>query len=182
MKAADGRRLHKSKAVRCDGADSFAREQGNGGSAGVLLSPTWDTGWRRHLEIRSRAVASVHGRRSEGARRGPPQPTSRRRSVFRVRPDFVFPKLKIAVFVDGCFWHACPKHATQPKNNAEFWQRKLDANKARDRLVTRTLKQSGWRVIRIWEHALAPNETRLVSRLQAFFRPDAAPTALSKTP
>ncbi|HLP24878.1 MAG TPA: very short patch repair endonuclease, partial [Acidobacteriota bacterium] len=51
------------------------------------------------------------------------------------RPDFVFAKLKAAVFVDGCFWHGCPKHATQPKNNAAFWAAKLSGNKARDRRV-----------------------------------------------
>ncbi len=71
------------------------------------------------------------------------------------KPDFVFPKLRIAVFVDGCFWHSCPLHATQPKNNALFWRKKLKTNKARDRLVTKTLRKSGWRVLRIWEHDLA---------------------------
>lgn len=53
------------------------------------------------------------------------------------KPDFVFPKLRAAVFVDGCFWHGCPLHATKPKNNAAFWRKKLAANQARDRLVTR---------------------------------------------
>lgn len=70
------------------------------------------------------------------------------------RPDFAFPKHKLAVFVDGCFWHGCPTHATQPKGNKEFWQTKLDANKARDRKVNRLLRSSGWRVLRIWEHDL----------------------------
>jgi DNA mismatch endonuclease (patch repair protein) len=56
--------------------------------------------------------------------------------------------------VDGCFWHGCPKHATRPKNNRAFWRRKLSANKARDRLVNRTLRRAGWRVLRIWEHSL----------------------------
>src|SRR5581483_11036763 len=70
------------------------------------------------------------------------------------KPDFVFPRLKLAVFVDGCFWHSCPKHATSPKNNAAFWQRKLTGNCARDRLVNRTLRRQGWRVLRIWEHEL----------------------------
>jgi DNA mismatch endonuclease (patch repair protein) len=71
------------------------------------------------------------------------------------KPDFVFPELKLAMFVDGCFWHGCPKHATKPKNNRAFWYRKLFANKKRDRLVTRTLRKLGWRVLRIWEHELA---------------------------
>lgn len=70
------------------------------------------------------------------------------------RPDFAFPKQKLAVFVDGCFWHGCPKHATQPKGNSAFWSSKLDANKARDRKVNRELRAKGWRVLRIWEHDL----------------------------
>ena len=70
------------------------------------------------------------------------------------KPDFVFQKLKLAVFVDGCFWHGCPRHGTKPKQNAAFWVKKLAANKARDRLVTRTLRRAGWRVVRLWEHEL----------------------------
>jgi len=70
------------------------------------------------------------------------------------RPDFAFPKLRLAVFVDGCFWHGCPKHATQPKGNSEFWSVKLAANKSRDRKVNRELRAKGWSVLRIWEHDL----------------------------
>lgn len=70
------------------------------------------------------------------------------------KPDFVFRKLRLAVFVDGCFWHGCPQHATEPRTNAAFWRRKFAANKARDLLVNRTLRKSGWRVVRIWEHEL----------------------------
>ena len=83
------------------------------------------------------------------------------------KPDFIFPKLKLAVFVDGCFWHGCPKHETQPKGNAAFWRRKFSRNVARDRLVTRTLRANGWHVLRIWEHELArKNEARLRRRIQ----------------
>ena len=90
----------------------------------------------------------------------------RKQPVFG-KPDFVFPKLKLAVFVDGCFWHGCPQHATQPKNNAEFWRKKLSANKARDLIVNRTLRQAGWKVLRIWEHDLTQNKRgRLLKRLQ----------------
>jgi DNA mismatch endonuclease (patch repair protein) len=77
----------------------------------------------------------------------------RHRPVFG-KPDFVFPKLRVAVFVDGCFWHACPQHYTAPANNATFWRKKQAANRRRDRLVNRTLRKSGWRVLRIWEHSL----------------------------
>jgi DNA mismatch endonuclease (patch repair protein) len=84
------------------------------------------------------------------------------------KPDFVFPKLKLAIFVDGCFWHGCPRHATKPKNNRAFWRRKLSSNKARDVLVTRALRRAGWRVLRVWEHELAKkNSARLLRRLSA---------------
>jgi DNA mismatch endonuclease (patch repair protein) len=69
------------------------------------------------------------------------------------RPDFVFPREKLVVFVDGCFWHGCPKHATWPKQNAEFWRIKILGNRRRDRGVNRQLRKTGWRVVRIWEHA-----------------------------
>ncbi len=74
--------------------------------------------------------------------------------------------------MDGCFWHGCPRHATKPSNNAAFWRKKLAANKARDRLVTRTLRKIGWRVLRVWEHTLrwvtkdAKSEARLVARVR----------------
>lgn len=91
----------------------------------------------------------------------------RRGSTLAGKPDFVFRKLRLAVFVDGCFWHGCPKHATQPKNNADFWLKKLAGNQTRDRLVTRTLRQKGWTVIRIWEHELTKkNQPRLLRRLE----------------
>jgi DNA mismatch endonuclease (patch repair protein) len=90
-----------------------------------------------------------------------------RRSVptFRVKPDFVFPKLKLALFVDGCFWHGCPKHATKTANNKEFWRRKLSSNKKRDRVVNQTLRRSGWHVIRIWECDLR-NAGRILKRIE----------------
>lgn len=83
------------------------------------------------------------------------------------KPDFVFPAYKLAVFVDGCFWHGCPQHATMPKNNSAFWAKKLASNKARDRLVSRTLRKTGWHVIRIWEHDLRPkNQPNCLKRLR----------------
>ena len=86
---------------------------------------------------------------------------------FKVRPDFIFRARKLAVFVDGCFWHGCPIHATQPKQNAEFWTEKIARNQARDRLVTRTLRRADWRVVRLWEHELTRKyEKRLLARLR----------------
>lgn len=69
-----------------------------------------------------------------------------------VRPDIVFTRAKVAVFVDGCFWHRCPAHATTPKANAEFWQRKFDRTAARDRADDDALREAGWMVVRVWEH------------------------------
>lgn len=71
------------------------------------------------------------------------------------KPDFVFRRERLAVFVDGCFWHGCPKHARQPGSNTAYWMPKLARNKARDRHVSRMLRQNGWKVMRIWEHHLA---------------------------
>ena len=71
------------------------------------------------------------------------------------KPDFVFRAAKLAVFVDGCFWHGCPRHATIPANNRAFWKMKLARNAARDRDVTRTLRKAGWCVLRVWECALS---------------------------
>jgi DNA mismatch endonuclease (patch repair protein) len=93
----------------------------------------------------------------------------RRNSTLIGKPDFVFPKLRLAVFVDGCFWHGCPIHGTKPKQNAEFWLTKIAHNQARDRLVNRTLRKTGWRVLRIWEHELSRKKlSRLLARLRRF--------------
>lgn len=83
------------------------------------------------------------------------------------KPDFIFRTMKLAVFVDGCFWHGCPIHAGYPSSNSEFWRKKLERNIVRDRLVNLELKQRGWRVLRIWQHELtAKNEWRVVKRLR----------------
>ncbi|MGW5388025.1 very short patch repair endonuclease [Nocardia sp. NPDC003963] len=70
----------------------------------------------------------------------------------RRRADLVFPRRRIAVYVDGCFWHRCPEHATDPKNNAAWWAEKLAGNVARDRATDSALRAAGWQVVRIWEH------------------------------
>ena len=90
----------------------------------------------------------------------------RRGSKLPGKPDLVFPKLKTAVFVDGCFWHGCPKHATWPKNRAAFWLAKIVGNKARDRRVNSALRKRGWTVVRVWEHELhRRDEAKLIRRL-----------------
>lgn len=70
----------------------------------------------------------------------------------RVRPDLVFTRARLAVFVDGCYWHGCREHRSLPRSNAEFWAAKIEATRARDRSQTEVLREAGWRVIRIWEH------------------------------
>lgn len=71
------------------------------------------------------------------------------------------------MFVDGCFWHGCPRCYARPKSNRKFWDTKIAANRARDRKVNRTLRRDGWNVLRIWEHELTKNrEARLVTRIK----------------
>ena len=70
----------------------------------------------------------------------------------RVRPDIAFTARKVAVFVDGCFWHACPDHGSKPSVNQGYWTPKLARNVARDRAADAALELAGWRVIRLWEH------------------------------
>ena len=66
--------------------------------------------------------------------------------------DIAFPTKKVAVFVDGCFWHGCPEHATWPIHNADFWREKIEANRRRDRDTDNRLATAGWRVVHVWEH------------------------------
>ena len=75
-----------------------------------------------------------------------PEPTLRRTA------DLVFRPAKVAVFIDGCFWHCCPIHGTRPKANSDYWSKKLDKNIQRDSETTRALEESGWKVPRFWEH------------------------------
>jgi len=69
-----------------------------------------------------------------------------------VRTDIVFPRARIAVFSDGCFWHACPEHGTSPRSNPDYWAPKLSRNVERDRRVDQALREAGWTVVRVWEH------------------------------
>ena len=73
----------------------------------------------------------------------------------RVKPDVIFSAKRVAVFVDGCFWHACPEHGNQPKANSEYWSAKLSHNQERDAQVDEALSSTGWLVVRVWEHVAA---------------------------
>lgn len=70
----------------------------------------------------------------------------------RIRPDVVFPRAKLAVFIDGCFWHCCPEHLSLPASNTSYWLPKLEATVKRDAEHSRLLDEAGWRVLRFWEH------------------------------
>jgi len=140
-----------------------------------LLRVAGIAGWRRQQVIRV----------DDAERRaGTARPTN-------VRADFIFPKQRLVVFVDGCFWHGCPQHSppvkwlrrssmaetarsfdklrmtTRRRTGKAFWRAKLAANKRRDRFVTRSLRRQGWTVIRIWEHELATRPRRCIERIKA---------------
>lgn len=99
----------------------------------TLLREQNITGWRRQLSLTVKRAAV---------------------KAVKVRPDFVFRRERVAVFVDGCYWHGCPRHYRRPKGNRKFWDAKITRNRERDRRVTRALRKDGWTVLRIWECAL----------------------------
>lgn len=113
------------------------RSRGNKDTELVLLAVLRAgkiTGWRRHVAVQS-------GGRSGKAR-------------LKVRPDFVFTRHKVVIFVDGCFWHGCPWHHRPPTSNITFWRQKITGNRQRDQRNARWLRRAGWKVVRIWEHSL----------------------------
>ena len=71
----------------------------------------------------------------------------------RITPDILFPRARVAVFVDGCYWHGCPEHFTEPVRNRAYWVAKVDRNKQRDRAADARLTAEGWLPVRFWEHA-----------------------------
>jgi DNA mismatch endonuclease (patch repair protein) len=82
----------------------------------------------------------------------------------RRRPDILFKKARLAVYVDGCFWHGCPVHGSWPKLNGAWWREKIEANKARDRDTILELTAAGWKVLRFWEHTSPALAARRVAR------------------
>lgn len=97
----------------------------------------------------------------------------------RRRADIVFGPSRTAVYVDGCFWHSCPQHATFPKNNREWWREKLEANVRRDRDTDEQLRAAGWNVIRVWEHE---DMDAAAERVHEVVRPGCAPTHVGAQP
>ncbi|MGW0024713.1 very short patch repair endonuclease [Rhodococcus sp. NPDC003383] len=82
----------------------------------------------------------------------------------KVRPDIVFTKRKVAVFVDGCFWHVCPIHGRRPSVNEWYWDPKLSKNVERDRRSNEALEKAGWAVVRIWEHETIDGAVNLIEQ------------------
>ncbi|GHT93827.1 hypothetical protein FACS1894116_06690 [Betaproteobacteria bacterium] len=81
--------------------------------------------------------------------------------------DVAFPGRKIAVFVDGCFWHGCPEHATWPKRNADFWRQKIEANRQRDADTNARLQANGWTALRFWSHESPIEAAKMIARVVA---------------
>lgn len=96
-------------------------------------------GWRRHLTLRPDGL--------------------------RITPDLVFNSFRLAVFIDGCFWHCCPKHGTIPSSNKSFWRRKLEVNVARDKRNKRILRKHGWKVVNVWEHQVRRDPVSCVVKI-----------------
>lgn len=81
------------------------------------------------------------------------------------RPDVVYGPKGVAIFIDGCFWHGCPKHCRMPASNRKYWQRKIGRNMERDRAVSQSLRKDGWRVIRFWEHQVRADPLKAAHRV-----------------
>lgn len=86
------------------------------------------------------------------------------------KPDIIFPSAKLAVFVDGCFWHSCPEHATWPESSSKFWREKIVGNMERDKRVNAQLKDIGWNVLRFWEHEIKNSVDAVVRRIRKRLR------------
>jgi DNA mismatch endonuclease (patch repair protein) len=94
-------------------------------------------------------------------------------------PDVSFPAAKVAVFVDGCFWHGCPEHYTRPMRNSEFWDRKLSRNLNRDARVNAELEQAGWLPIRVWEHEIQRSLEQVVLKITTAVQARLTPNEIS---
>jgi DNA mismatch endonuclease (patch repair protein) len=99
----------------------------------------------------------------------------RRESTLVGKPDFVFPLLRLVVFVDGCYWHGCPKCRLAAKSNVEYWREKIARNRRRDKENVRLLREKEWAVVRLWEHDLSMRLPECIDRIRmAIFKPASA--------
>ena len=85
------------------------------------------------------------------------------------RPDIIFKSKKAAIFVDGCFWHGCPRCYKEPKTNTSYWEKKIARNRQRARTVNRKLNKDGWRVMRVWEHEIIKSSDKVKNNIVAKF-------------
>ena len=127
----------------------------------IPSSPIVSAAMRANRSRNTRAEIRV---RSLGHARGLRFRTTLRLTAgqLKVTPDLAFPRRRLAVFIDGCFWHQCPEHGSQPKANLEYWAWKFERNRRRDRAVDEALKASDWKVLRIWEHVSAEEALKLI--------------------
>lgn len=127
-----------------------------------------DAAARRRFQAQGRRDTAPELRlRRELHSRGLRYRVDHRIPIPRRRGDIVFPRERVAVFVDGCYWHACPEHATAPRHNATWWKTKLDANVQRDRDTDDRLLAEGWMSVRVWEHE---DPTKAADRIEAVIR------------
>lgn len=146
----------------------------------VIMGESWATseGTRRSMVANKRRDTSTElAVRREIFRRGlryrvdfAPLPGIRRRA------DIVFTRARVALFVDGCFWHGCPVHATSPKRNSDYWGPKLAKNIERDRDTDRELEEAGWTVLRFWEHEAFGDVADAIASALAESRTRGSPT------
>jgi DNA mismatch endonuclease (patch repair protein) len=120
--------------------------------------------------IRSRGNSSTELRLIE-LMRGAGITGWRRKSKLCGRPDFVFPRYRVAVFVDGCYWHGCRKCGLNSKSNTEYWKSKIAGNMKRDRANSKTLRGDGWTVVRVWEHDLKAKPMKCLAKIMSALKP-----------
>ncbi|MET9613384.1 very short patch repair endonuclease [Kitasatospora indigofera] len=135
-------------------------------SAGVSARMSRQRRKDTEIEVAVRKLLHASGLRY---RVGLPVPGMRRRTI-----DVAFTRAKVAVFLDGCFWHGCPEHATRPKANSSWWATKLDRNIARDTETSRHLEEAGWLVLRFWEHQSPESVAVEIASAVSHTRPPAA--------
>lgn len=113
----------------------------------------------RNTDIELRLRSSLHHRGLRFRVQRQPDPN------IRATADVLFPRARVAVFVDGCFWHGCPAHASWPKTNAAWWRDKIQRNMARDARTARNLRRSGWSVVHVWEHENPDHASARIERI-----------------
>lgn len=123
-------------------------------------------------EQRSRCMSRIKGRNTKpelALRRALWARGHRYRVNHRLpgKPDVAFVGARVAVFIDGCFWHGCPEHRVKPKTNPDFWRKKLSGNVERDRKVSALLAAEGWIVLRFWEHEVEDDLRKVVDAVEA---------------